>query len=195
MRVDAIPFKLESSFLSCEKDTEIILRRLFIDSRPYNKELIRLLTINTKDCLDNLNSPVYNAQIEKMTLPQLIKDGYIKLNPKFKIPESEEVKSYIVLSFDNFTPNATNPLFRDCTIHFDVLSHTDYWDIGNYRQRPLKIAGYIDAIMNHSKITGIGTVDFLTATELILDENLTGYTLTYRAVHWTDDIIPPKDDA
>jgi hypothetical protein len=27
----------QSSFLSCEKDTELILRKLFIESRPFNE--------------------------------------------------------------------------------------------------------------------------------------------------------------
>ena len=35
----------QSSFLSCEKDTEIILRKLFIESRPYSDDLKRLLVI------------------------------------------------------------------------------------------------------------------------------------------------------
>ena len=29
--------------------------------------------------------------------------------------------------------------------------------------------------------------------ELILNENLSGYTLMYRAVHGTDDVIPSQD--
>ena len=40
----------QSSFLSCEKDAEIILRKLFIESRPYSDDLKRLLVINTPDC-------------------------------------------------------------------------------------------------------------------------------------------------
>ena len=54
---------LESSFLSCEKDTETILRRLFIESQPHNSTLKRLLVVNTKDCLTNLNEPVYKKEI------------------------------------------------------------------------------------------------------------------------------------
>ena len=83
----------------------------------------------------------------------------------------------------------TNPEFRDCTISFDVICHTDYWDIGNYRMRPVKILGYIDGILNNEKLSGIGTLNFMGANELILDENLSGYTLMYRAVHGSDDKI------
>jgi hypothetical protein len=87
----------------------------------------------------------------------LRQDGYIVLEPKIRMNEHEEIKAYIILSFDNFVPNATNPEFRDCTVNFDIICHTDCWDIGNYRMRPLKIAGFIDGILNRTKLSGIGT--------------------------------------
>ena len=34
---------IKSSFLSCEKDLETIVRKLFIESKPYNETLKRLL--------------------------------------------------------------------------------------------------------------------------------------------------------
>ena len=183
----------QSSFLSCEKDAEIIFRKLLVESRPYSDDLKRLLVINTKDCLDNTTSQVYKQKIDEMTLSKICSEGYIRLTPKIIMPEHEEVKSYILLSFDNFSPNRTNPEFRDCTISFDIICHTDYWELGDYRLRPLKIAGYIDAILNNCKLSGIGILNFMGCNELILDENLSGYTLMYRAVHGTDDVIPSQD--
>jgi hypothetical protein len=106
--------------------------------------------------------------------------------------EHEDVKSYIVLSFDHFTPSE-NPEFRNCTVHFDILCHTDYWDLGNYRQRPLKIAGYIDGILNESKLSGIGTFQFAGCNEIVLDENLSGYCLIYAATHGADDNVPEEE--
>ena len=47
-----------SSFLSCEKDIEMILRKLFVESAPYSDILKRLLVINTKDCLENESQTV-----------------------------------------------------------------------------------------------------------------------------------------
>ena len=117
---------LNSSFLSVEKDIERILTKLFFDNQIYNKQLLRLLVIPMKDCLTNLTNQVYKDKIEETTLATLIQDGYIKLAPKIPMPEHEEVKSYIIISFDNFSPNATNPQFRDCSIHFDIVCHTDY---------------------------------------------------------------------
>ena len=185
--------EIKSSFLSCEKDVETILRRLFVESQPYSDALKRLLILSTKDCLDNKTSEVYDKKLKEMNLIELKKHGYIKLEPKIRLPEHEEIKSYILLSFDNFATNATNPKFRDCNVNFDIICHTDYWDVGNYRIRPLKIAGYIDGLLNECKLSGIGTFNFLGCNQIILDENLSGYTLTYRAVHGSDDIIPPEE--
>ena len=83
--------------------------------------------------------------------------------------EHEDVKSYLIFSFDNFRTNETNPQFRDCSVYIDILCHTDNWDLGNFRVRPLKIAGYIDGILNNTKLSGIGTFQFLGCNELVLD--------------------------
>lgn len=186
-------FPATSSFLSCPKDTETILRKLFVESAPYSDYLKKLLVVNTKDCLDNLESQIIKDAVAAANLKTLIDNQYIKLNPKIRLPEHEEVKSYIILSMDNFTQNDTNEFYRDYIITFDIICHLDYWDIGDYRLRPLMIAGYIDNILNNSKLSGIGITQFISCNELILDENLAGYTLTYRTVHGYDDKIPPKD--
>lgn len=188
--------ELESSFLSCEKDVELILKKLFVDARPYSNILKKLLVINTKDCLvkagDHANE--YDKIIEDFPLSKLRENGYIRLEPKIFFEEHEEVKSYILLSFDDFTMNEENPQFRDCTVNFDIICHTDYWDIGDYRMRPLKIAGYIDGILNNNKLTGIGRFIFSGCHELILNENLSGYTISYRAIHGSDDLIEPEEE-
>lgn len=184
--------RFNSSFLSCEKDIETILRKLFVESAPYSDILKRLLVINTKDCLENKSQTVLE-KLEQTSLSQLIKDKYIRLSPKIEIEEHDEVKTYLIISSDNYTTNETNPYYRDCTITFDIICYTDYWDIGNYRLRPLKIAGYIDGILNNAKLSGIGTFNFIGCNELILNETLSGYTLSYRAIHGNDDKITPEE--
>ena len=186
--------QFSSSFLSCEKDIEEILRKLFVSSKPYSDYLKKLLVINTQDCLDNETSTTIQQKIADMSLAKLRQEGYIKLEPKIKIGEHEEVKSYIIISCDNFTPNATNPHYRDCTVTFDIICHTDYWDIGNYRIRPLKIAGYIDGILNKARLSGIGTFNFIGCNQLILNEELSGYTLIYSAIHGNDDELEAEEE-
>ena len=186
MKRDLVNLNLKSSFQSVEKDIEIILRKLFVENKPLSDELKKLLIINTKDCLDEVNASKYKTLIDNMKLKDLREEGYIRLEPKMKFGEHEEVKSYLILSLDNFVPNETNPEFRDCTVSFDIVCHTDYWDIGNYRLRPIKIAGIIDGILNGSKLTGIGEFQFMGCNELILNEDLSGYTLMFAAIHQTD---------
>ena len=86
---------IQSSFLNIEKDTETILRKLFIESRPYSDDLKSLLIVNTPDCLDNRAK--YQSQLEKVSLKD-IKDVYVLTNPKIPFGEHEEIKSYISLS-------------------------------------------------------------------------------------------------
>ena len=100
--------------------------------------------------------------------------------------EHENVKSFVILSFDNFSPTS-NPEYRDCTVSFDILCPTEYWDLGNYQLRPMKIMGIIDGILNKARLSGIGTLEFMGAQELIVSEDIAGYTLIFRAVHGNDD--------
>lgn len=190
MRRDVVPPVIHSSFLSVDKDSETILRRLFVTSGTWSEQLKRLLVINAPDCLDNLTSDVYNQKLKDMSLAKLIEEGYVRTKPKIRLYEHEEVKSYIYLSFDNFTPTKTNPKFRDCIVYFDVICHTDYWDIGDYRLRPFKIVGIIDGILNESRLSGLGTFQFLNCSMEVYDENLSGYCLSFAAVHGSDDWIP-----
>ncbi len=64
----------------------------------------------------------------------------------------------------------------------------------DYQIRPLKIAGYIDGILNKAKLTGIGELNFMGCNELVLDEVLSGYTLSYRAIHGSDDKILEEEE-
>ena len=180
--------EFKSSFLSCEKDTETIIKKLFVDNKPYSDMLKRLLLINTPDCLNDMTNPVYLQKIKETSIQDLKEQGYLRFGPKLALGENEEVKSYIRLSFDHFTPSK-NEHFRDCIVEIDILCHPEYWDIGNFRQRPLKIAGYIDGILNENKLSGIGTLNFAGCNELLLDKNLAGYCLMYTAVHGNDDLI------
>ena len=184
--------EFKSSFLSCEKDTETIIKKLFVDSKPYSDMLKRLLLINTPDCLNDMTNPIYLQKIKETSIQDLKEQGYLMFGPKIALGENEEVKSYIRLSFDHFTPSK-NEHFRDCIVEIDILCHPEYWDIGNFRQRPLKIAGYIDGILNENKLSGIGTLNFIGCNELLLDENLAGYCLMYAATHGNDDLIENDD--
>ena len=177
---------IQSSFLSCEKDLELILNKLFIDTGKYSRWLKKLLIINTKDCLDKTITK-YDDIVDEYSLADLVNKQYIRTTPRLELDEHEDVQSYLLVSFDNFTTNSVNERFRDCIINFDIICNTKQWALDGLRVRPLMIAGYIDGILNFGKLSGVGETVFLGCNELILDQNLAGYTLSYHVIHFSED--------
>lgn len=169
----------KSTFLSHAEDQETIWRKLFVESRPYSDMLKKLLIINTPDCLDRTQDQ-YQCKIEQYTIKDLHDNQYIKATPKLSFGEHEEVKSYIMLDFDDFSPSE-NPRYRNCVISFTIISQLDYWELDDYQLRPWMIAGYVDGIMNDTRLSGIGKLQFLGAQQLVLNEYLGGVMLRYSA--------------
>lgn len=160
-----------SSFLSIEKDMNIIINKMFENDR-----LKKLLYYNTKDCL---NKPKLT---EEQTLSLINKQ--IKMVPKLYVDKS--VLNYIIISFDNFTPSA-NPEFRDNIVEFDIICHFDQWQMNDFKLRPYRIAAEIDMLFNNQKMTGIGELQFLGANQVILTDEFAGLCLMYQAIHGEED--------
>lgn len=62
--------------------------------------------------------------------------------------------------------------------------------------RPYRIAAEIDTMLDNQKLTGIGLLQFLGASTLIINDEYAGVTLTYAAIHGIEDKKPmqnPKD--
>jgi hypothetical protein len=158
---------------------------LFVESRPYSDKLKKLLVINTADCLDE-EQVQYQEIIDNINLQDLKDKQYLKNVPKLEFGEHEEVKAYILLEFDDFIPT-NNPHYRDCTITFSIICHLDYWELDDYKLRPYQIAGYIDGMLNETKLSGIGTLQFIGASEIVMNEYLGGIVLRYIATHGRGD--------
>ena len=162
----------KSSFLSMEKDMSLIS-----DMLMKNDNLKKMLYYTTKDCL---NKPKLT---EDETLELFGKN--IKLVPKLQV--DNEVLNYIIISFDNFIPNATNPEFRDNLIEFDIICHFDQWQLKDFQLRPYRIAAEIDSMFNNKHLTGIGELQFLGANQIMLTDEYAGVCLMYSAVHGEED--------
>ena len=158
---------------------------MFVESRPYSDKLKRLLVINTPDCLDE-SKLQYQEVLEHVTLDFLHDHKYLRTVPKLAFGEHEEVKAYILLEFDDFVPTE-NPHYRDCVISFSIICHLDNWELEDYKLRPYQIAGYIDGLLNETKLSGIGTLQFMGASELVMNEYLGGILLRYIATHGNED--------
>lgn len=167
------------SFLSFEKDQELIWRRLFIDNRQYGDMVKRLLVINSPDCMDMTNYQ-YQKIIDDTSIKDLRDMKCIRAVPRLEFGEHEETKSYILLTFDDVAATS-NPEYNDYVISFTVISHLDEWEMNDYKLRPWQIAGYIHGVMNKARFTGIGELQFLSASEIVLNEHLAGVMLRYVA--------------
>ena len=162
----------KSSFLSMEKDLGIIVNKIFT-----NKRLQKLLFYPTRDALHKNN-------LSEEQMVELF-GKHIKIVPKLYVDGS--VLTYLLITFDNFTPNATNTEFRDHVISFDIICHFDQWQLEDFQLRPYKIAGEIDSMLDNQKFTGIGELHFLGANQIILSDEFAGLSLMYSATHGEED--------
>lgn len=170
----------QSSFLSNEKDLKLIVNTIL-----KNERLKRLLFYTTKDCLTRKN-------ITEDETYELINKN-IKIVPKLKVDES--VLNYLLIKFDFFTPNDTNPQFRNNLIMFDIVCHFDQWNLNDFALRPFKIAAEIDSMFNGKHLTGIGTLEFISCEQFMLNDEFGGLCLIYQAIHGDEDKAPLPNPA
>ena len=162
----------KSSFLSTEKDMGIIVNMIMKNDR-----LKKMLHYTSRDCL---SKPSLN-QDESLALF----GKNIKIVPKLYVDGS--VLNYIIVSFDNFTQNGTNPEFRDNIIEFDIICHFDQWHMKDFELRPYKIAAELDSMFDRKHLTGIGELQFLGANQIILTDEYAGLCVMYQAIHGEED--------
>ena len=162
----------KSSFLSAEKDMNIIVDRIMKNDR-----LKKMLHYTSRDCLDR----------PKLTDEQTAElfGKNIKIVPKLYVDGS--VLNYIIVSFDNFTRNGQNSEFRDNIIEFDIICHFDQWHMKDFELRPYKIAAELDTMFNEQRLTGIGKLEFLGANQMILTDEYAGLCVMYQAIHGEED--------
>lgn len=162
----------KSSFLSTEKDMSIIVNMIMKNDR-----LKKMLHYTSRDCLSKPNL----SQDESLALF----GKNIKIVPKLYVDGS--VLNYIIVSFDNFTQNGTNPEFRDNIVEFDIICHFDQWHMKDFELRPYKIAAELDSMFNNKHLTGIGELQFLGANQMILTDEYAGLCVMYQAIHGEED--------
>ena len=161
-----------SAFLSTEKDVSII-----VDLILKNENLKKLLYYTTNDCLDK----------PKLTEEQSfgLFGQNIRIVPKLEV--NNDIKNYIIISFDDFVSNYNNPAFRDNTIQFDIICHFDCWNLKDFQLRPYRIAAEIDSMLNERRLTGIGKIEFLGAKQMLLTDEYAGLCLMYQTIHGDED--------
>ena len=169
----------KSRFLSVDKDMNLIISKLFENDR-----LKKLLYYTSSDALTR----------PKVTDEQMIEmvGKNIKNVPKLYVDGS--VLNYVIINFDNFTPNRKNPEFRDNIVEFDIICHFDQWNLKDFSLRPYKIAAEIDSMLDGKHLTGIGELEFLGANQILLTDEYAGLCLMYQAIHGEEDKIDAKPE-
>ena len=161
-----------SSFLSVEKDMEIITNKIL-----KNERLKKLLYYTTKDALDKPNIG------DDKSLELFGKN--IKIVPKLYI--DTELLNYINIHFDGFVPNDENPEFRDNIIVFNIVCHNSQWNLKGFQLRPYKIAAEIDSMFNNKHLTGIGKLEFLGMNQKVYNDEFAGLNMIFLAIHGDED--------
>ena len=171
MKIDGVKIP-KSSFLSIEKDAGIIVDRICA-----NERLKRLLYYTTPDAIERSN-------LTDDQMYELFKKN-IKLVPKVYVDGS--VLNYLIISFDKFVTNETNPEFRNNLIEFDIVCNFDQWHLKDYQLRPFRIAAELDSILSDTHLTGIGKLEYVDAELFVLNDYYGGVCLTYQAIHGEED--------
>lgn len=182
MRIESYKFP-KSSFLSINKDLDLIINRIL-----ENERLQKLLFYTTNNPL-KFPSLTEDQQLELMS-------KNIKIVPKLTIDGT--VLNYIIVGFDNFVTNGTNPEFRDNIISFDIICHFDQWQLDDFNLRPYRIAAELDFLFNNTHLTGIGTLQFLGCNQILINEEFGGISLNYAAIHGEEDkkgMLNPQENA
>jgi hypothetical protein len=186
-----------SSFMSVEKDLSIITDKIL-----QNQRLMKLLYYTDRYVLSP--DPEQKKRHPNLTDKQKVElfGKNIKITPKLYVDGS--VLTYIIISFDNFTTNATNPQFRDNIVTFDIICHFDQWQLEDFQLRPYRIAAELDSMLNNERLTGIGLFQFLGCNQIILNDEFAGLTLMYSAIHGGEDknfnedqrdLLDPREEA
>lgn len=180
MKIATIDFP-HSSFLSVEKDLDIIVSKIC-----QNQRLLKLLYYNVPNALAQ-------PALSDDQLGEVIKNN-IKLVPKTYV--EDEYRNYLIIKFDNFL-TGLNPEFRNNTIEFDILCNYENWQLDGYALRPIKIMAEIDSMFNGARLTGAGLTEFGGATDIIATDQVAGYCIFFNVIHGGEDerrALNPNDD-
>lgn len=155
-------FKNSESFKNVEKDLAYIASKCIQDEK-----LLKYLSLqeNRED------------ELTEKEKKEIMKECF-RIVPKVtSINETDW--SYIVVNFDNFVANAENSEYRDKLLVFDIICNFDTWDMEDFRLRPYQIAGRLDVLFDKKSLCGTYSINFLSANNLIVDDEIAGLTLIY----------------
>ncbi len=163
----ATAYGQERSFALIGMQLDIITNKIL-----KNDKIVRLL-INTSRGADSDTTPI--TPVDRMSV---IKDKYITLVPYLE--KEEEIKSYLIISFDDFTANPATDKAMDYTMSIDVLCHRDLWIMDGLCPRPYLIMNELKKEFHMAKLDTWGPAVFVGAPSLVANESYMGFSLLFQ---------------
>ena len=150
----------KTDFECVASDTFTIAKRIL-----ENDKLCKLIYYNHEDAL---KQPALNQEQKAQMFKELI-------TKTPHLPTLEEQRTAIMIMFDHFSMNQTNPHYMDCVLQFDILCHKDLWVVNDKTNsmslRPYLIAHELYSMFHDKKLIGIGNAHFGASELLILGSN------------------------
>ena len=97
------------------------------------------------------------------------------------------VKNYLYIIFDEFGTNNTNPEFQDNIILFHIICHYSQWQLKDFKLRPFQIAAEIETMLKLKRLTGIGELEFVGATQFNYTDEFMGIGMVFSTIHGGED--------
>lgn len=135
-----------------------------------NDKIVKLLINTTRDALNDKEL----TQEERMSV---IKDKYITLVPY--LPKEDEIKSYLIIGFDQFSPSPVTDKGMDYILSIDVLCHKDLWIMNGLCPRPYLIMNEIKKEFHMAKLDTWGPAVFTGAPSLVANDNYMGFSMLF----------------
>lgn len=139
-----------------------------------NDDLMKLMYFNTPDCLDE-----GKFEITPEIMEEIAKEN-LRIVPSVRVPENKG--SYMIITFDSFSPNRDNPEFMNNLILVDVLCPVDVWMMDSYMMRPFRMMHEVQKMLHDKPLNGIGKVYFMGANLLNLGD-YNGYQMAFSVIN------------
>lgn len=144
-----------------------------VDKLKQDDDLGKLLLFNDKDPLSHelLNQDEKNDLV------------YSKIYPIPFLGDMDEEGSFLIITFDKISQSTENPKFKNFIISVDVISHVNLWGTKG-GLRPFLLMERVDSILNQNRFSGIGKLQFVDSSLMVLTSEQMGYSLKYYNVEF-----------
>lgn len=96
-----------------------------------------------------------------------------------KVRANEVSEAFVIISIPSFELDE-NEDFSACLVAIDVICPMEKWAIDDICPRPYKIMDAIYDELQNSRVTGIGTLQFLSESQSVIYEEVTDHQMIFQ---------------